>query len=125
MKQKKVFKEKLLMEKSIELKEIINAIEDRNGEDIQVIDLDGLSIIADCFVITSADNERQVNAITERIDEKLSEKGFEPLRIEGKNNGRWVLMDYGDVVVHIFHEKDRAFYNLERLWNDSKNIEHI
>ncbi len=104
---------------------IIEAIEDRNGDDTQIIDLDGISIIADTFIITSANNERKVNAIAEHIDEKLSENGIEPIGIEGKNNGRWILMDYGDTVVHIFHEEDRAFYNLERLWKESNNIKTL
>ncbi len=106
-------------------KNIINAIENKNGEDIQVIDLDGLSVIADNFIITSAGNERQVKAIADEVEEKLAEDGFEPLRVEGKNNGRWILIDYGDSVVHIFHNNERSFYNLERLWKEDDNIKYI
>lgn len=104
---------------------IITSIENKNGKDIQVIDLEGLSIIADNFIIASATNERQVGAIAEEVKQQASKLGYDLRNMEGRQSGRWVLLDFGDSVVHIFHEDERAFYNLERLWKDDNNISYI
>lgn len=106
------------------VEQVAEWVSDKRGKDIQIIDLDGLSVLADYFLIASGTNERQVAAIANEIEDKLSENGIEPKGIEGKNGGRWILLDYGDMVFHIFHEEDRAFYNLERLWKDGNNIEY-
>ncbi len=97
-------------------------IDDKKGSNIRIIDLDGVSIIADYFVIASGDSERQVKAIADNVEDEAAKEGFEPKNVEGKHNGRWILLDYGDVVVHLFHEEDRQFYDLERLWKDGKTI---
>ena len=83
-----------------------------------VIDVSEQLVITDLFVIASADNERQVNAIVDEIEDKLREAGHKPVRREGTREGRWALLDYIDVVVHIQHSEERAFYALERLWQD-------
>lgn len=103
-------------------KNIIDSIQDKKGTDIKEVNLEGLSILADNFIIASGSNERQVAAIAEAVEENASKIGVEPKGIEGKNSGRWILMDYGDVIVHIFHEEDRNFYDLERLWTEGNNI---
>jgi ribosome-associated protein len=83
-----------------------------------VLDVSEQLVITDCFVIASAPNERQVNAIVDNIEEKLREAGHKPVRREGTREGRWALLDYVDVVVHVQHNDERNFYALERLWKD-------
>lgn len=100
-----------------------HAAAERKAENIVVIDVSEPLVITDLFVIASADNERQVNAITEEIEDKLREAGHQPLRREGVREGRWALLDYGDVVVHVQHDDEREFYGLERLWADCPRVE--
>lgn len=91
---------------------------DKVAHDVTVIDVSEQLVITDVFVIASADNERQVNAIVDEVEDKLREAGHKPLRREGTREGRWALLDYADVVVHIQHSDERNFYALERLWKD-------
>lgn len=98
------------------------ALENKKGEDIQVIEIKEISIIADYFIIANGSNSSQVDALVDNVKEVLSKKGYEPLRIEGVRSASWILMDYGDVVVHVFSKEDRLFYNLERIWRDGKTI---
>ena len=79
--------------------------------------------LTDVFVIASADNERQVGAIVDEIEDRLRDAGAKPLRREGQREGRWVLIDFGDIVVHVQHEEEREFYALERLWKDCPAID--
>jgi ribosome-associated protein len=79
---------------------------------------DDVVVITDCFVIASASNERQVNAIVDEVEEKMREAGYKPARREGTREGRWTLLDYVDIVVHIQHQDERDFYALDRLWRD-------
>ncbi|MBW0016012.1 MAG: ribosome silencing factor [Mycobacterium sp.] len=88
------------------------------ADDVIVIDVSGQLVITDCFVIASASNERQVNAIVDEVEEKMREAGYKPARREGAREGRWTLLDYRDIVVHIQHQDDRNFYALDRLWSD-------
>nr|WP_205267687.1 ribosome silencing factor [Mycolicibacterium sphagni] len=88
------------------------------AQDIVVIDVSGQLVITDCFVIASASNERQVNAIVDEVEEKMRQAGYKPARREGTREGRWVLLDYVDIVVHIQHQEERNFYALDRLWRD-------
>jgi ribosome-associated protein len=88
------------------------------AEDVVVIDVSGQLVITDCFVIASASNERQVNAIVDEVEEKMREAGYKPARREGTREGRWTLLDYVDIVVHIQHQDERNFYALDRLWGD-------
>src|ERR1700744_1754947 len=83
-----------------------------------VIDVSGQLFITDCFVIASASNERQVNAIVDEVEEKMRQAGYKPARREGAREGRWTLLDYLDIVVHIQHQDERNFYALDRLWRD-------
>lgn len=112
-----------LMNSSKEMAKLVyDALEDKKGEDIQVIEIKEISIIADYFIIANGSNSSQVDALVDNVKEVLAKKGYEPLRIEGVRSASWILMDYGDVVVHVFSREDRLFYNLERIWRDGKTI---
>ncbi len=94
------------------------AASDKLGDDVLVIDVSEQLVITDCFVIASASNERQVNAIVDEVEEKMRAAGYKPARREGTREGRWTLLDYIDIVVHVQHADEREFYALERLWRD-------
>ena len=96
------------------------ALDEKKGKDIKVIDIHEVSVIADYFVIASASNQNQVQAMVDNVDETLGRAGFEAKQIEGTRNSSWVLMDYGDMIIHIFDEENRLFYDLERIWRDGK-----
>ena len=99
------------------------AIDDKKGQDIKIIDIHNVSLIADYFVIASGTNSNQVQAIVDNVEEQLGRAGFEAKQIEGNRNSSWILMDYGDVIVHVFDEENRLFYDLERIWRDGKVLE--
>mgnify|MGYP002545217895 CR=1 FL=1 len=99
-----------------------HALGEKKAEDIQVIDIRNISVIADYFVIASGTNSNQVQAIVDNVEEQLGRAGFEAKQIEGNRNSSWILMDYGDVIVHVFDEENRLFYDLERIWRDGKQI---
>ena len=99
------------------------AASDKLAEDIVAIDVSERLAITDIFLIASASNERQVNAIVDGIEEELAKEGLKPVRREGRSEGRWVLLDYATVVVHVQHEEDRVFYALERLWKDCPSVD--
>ena len=98
------------------------ALEEKKGEDIQVIEIGDISSIADYFIIANGMNTPQVDALVDAVKHTLGKEGFEPKRIEGVRSASWILMDYGDVVVHVFSKEDRLFYNLERIWRDGKTV---
>ncbi|MFH1305805.1 MAG: ribosome silencing factor [Candidatus Omnitrophota bacterium] len=91
---------------------------EKKGDDIVLMDMRGVSTAFDWFVLISASSSRKIGAISDTIQKNFSQKGVFPLCVEGKNASGWMLVDYGDVVVHVFHEDIRAFYGLERLWAD-------
>ena len=99
------------------------AIDDKKGQDIKIIDIHNVSVIADYFVIASGTNSNQVQAIVDNVEEQLGRAGFEAKQIEGNRNSSWILMDYGDMIVHVFDEEKRLFYDLERIWRDGKVLE--
>ncbi len=99
------------------------AADDKIATDVIVLDVSEQLVLTECFVIASASNERQVNAIVEEIEDQLREAGHKPTRREGTREGRWTLLDYLDVVVHVFHEDERQYYALEKLWKDCPVIE--
>ena len=99
------------------------AAADKLATDIVVLDVSEQLVITDCFVLASAKNERQVNAVVDEIEEQLRRHDTKPVRREGTREGRWVLLDFMDVVVHVQHEQERTFYGLERLWKDCPRIE--
>ncbi len=92
------------------------------ADDVIVIDVSSQLVITDCFVIASAGNERQVNAVVDEVEEKMRLAGYKPARREGTREGRWTLLDYVDVVVHIQHADERDYYALDRLWRDCPTI---
>lgn len=98
------------------------AAEDKKAEDIEILKVKGLTIIADYFVICSGNSETQVKAIARGIEEDLEEKEIVPRNRAGVSAARWILLDYSDIIVHIFHRQEREFYELERLWADAKKI---
>ncbi|HEV7651373.1 MAG TPA: ribosome silencing factor [Actinophytocola sp.] len=100
-----------------------NAAADKKASDVIVLDVSEQLVITDCFVIASAPNERQVGAIVDNVEEKMREAGTKAIRREGAREGRWVLLDFVDVVVHVQHAEERVFYGLERLWKDCPRIE--
>lgn len=101
------------------LKMVVKAADDKRAEDIVALKMSGISLIADYFVICHGNSDKQVQAISREIKEKAYESQFEVKRIEGFDEARWVLIDLGDVVVHVFHRDERNYYNLERLWGDA------
>ncbi len=100
----------------------IEALEDKKGEDIRIIDISQVSILADYFIIASGNNRNQVQALCDNVEEKLGRMGMKK-QTEGYDNGNWILIDYGDIVIHVFDKENRLFYDLERIWRDGKFIE--
>ena len=105
------------------LKTIVKVLDEKLAEDIVVIDMSIDSPICDYFVIASASNQNQVQAMVDNADEMLGRAGYEAKQIEGTRNSSWVLMDYGDMIIHIFDEENRLFYDLERIWRDGKILD--
>lgn len=106
------------------LKTVVKAADDKRAEDILVLNMQGISLIADYFVICHGNSDKQVQAIAREIKEKVDELNQPIKRMEGFEEARWVLVDLGDVVVHIFHYEERNYYKLERLWGDAP-IENV
>jgi ribosome-associated protein len=100
-----------------------HAAVDKIAQDIIALDVSDRLAITDVFVIASAPSERQVNAIVDGIEEELAKQGLKPVRREGRSEGRWVLLDYAEVIVHVQHEEDRVFYALDRLWKDCPTVD--
>ena len=98
------------------------AMEDKKASQIKIIDIHQVSVMADYFVIASGSNQNQVQAIMDNVDEVLGRAGYMTRHIEGARSSSWILMDYGDVIVHIFDEENRLFYSLERIWRDGKEV---
>ena len=99
------------------------ALEDKKAIDIKVIDIEKVSTLADYFIIASGSNRNQVQAMADNVEEVLGRAGYEPKQIEGYQTGNWILMDYRDIVIHVFDEENRLFYDLERIWRDGSVIE--
>ncbi|HEX5714608.1 MAG TPA: ribosome silencing factor [Thermoanaerobaculia bacterium] len=104
------------------VREAVAAAEDRKAVDLRVLHLEKVSDFTDFFLICSGTSERQVQAIADAVQERMREGQVRPLHVEGFNRGQWVLLDYGDFVVHIFQEEPRRFYSLERLWGDAPDV---
>ncbi|WP_294581614.1 ribosome silencing factor [uncultured Thomasclavelia sp.] len=102
---------------------IVRALDDKLAKDIVAIDMQLASPIYDTFVICTADNERLMDALRDSVEEKCEENGYAVKQIEGRRNSKWLLMDYGDIIVHIFDIEERQMYNLEKLWADMPRID--
>ena|SRR5690554_2529732 len=98
-------------------------IDEKKGKDIHILDIKELTTLTDYFILANGTSTIQVQAIADFVEEKAEEIGIELIRKEGYRNGRWILMDFNEVIVHVFHEEEREFYKLERLWQDANNIE--
>jgi ribosome-associated protein len=101
-----------LVEKTVEI------LDSKKANRISTINLEDLTIITDYFIICNGTSSTHIRTLADEVQEKLDEMGIRPSHVEGYNTARWILLDYGEIVIHIFHEEDRAFYNLERLWSD-------
>lgn len=99
------------------------ALDDKKGEDIQVIDISQVSVLADYFIIANGNSESQVRALVDNVEEELSKAGYEMKQREGYSSGNWVLMDFGEIIVHVFDKENRLFYDLERIWRDGKHVD--
>ena len=105
------------------VKKAVSALEDKKAEDITVIDISEVSTIADYFIIANGSNANQLAAMRDAVDEAFYKAGIHAKQVEGNNNSTWILIDYNDVIVHLFDKEDRLFYDLERIWKDGKIIE--
>lgn len=101
----------------------ILALEDKKAEDIRVIDISEVSVLADYFLIASGKNRSQLQAMTDEVEEKLGRAGYPMKQSEGYDNANWILLDFGDIIVHLFDQENRLFYDLERIWRDGKMID--
>lgn len=101
----------------------ILALEDKKAEDIRVIDISEVSIVADYFIIANGSNRSQIQALSDHVQETLGKAGYELKQAEGYNTANWILLDFGDLIVHIFDKENRLFYNLERIWRDGKIVD--
>ena len=101
----------------------IEALEDKKAEDIKVIDISEVSVIADYFIIAGGTNRSQIQALADNVDEKLGRAGHPSKQVEGYDTANWILMDFGDVIVHVFDKENRLLYDLERIWRDGQQVD--
>ena len=99
-----------------------DALSDQKGEDIKIIDITGVSVLADYFIIANGNSDSQVNALVDNVEEELHKAGYHLKQREGRANSSWILLDFGDIIVHVFDKDNRLFYDLERIWKDGKDI---
>lgn len=99
-----------------------DALSDKKGEDIKIIDITGVSVLADYFIIANGNSDSQLNALVDNVEEELHKAGYHLKQREGRANSSWILLDFGDIIVHVFDKDNRLFYDLERIWKDGKDI---
>ncbi len=107
------------------IKVVYNALDDKKGIDIKVLDISKISVMADYFIIASGANKNQVQALSDNVEEEMLKRGIHARQVEGYPSGNWILMDYGDFIVHVFNQDDRLFYDLERIWKDGELVEIV
>ena len=100
-----------------------NALDEKKGINMSIIDISEISTLADYFIIAGGNNENQVKALANSVEEEMYKVDCKPKHIEGFDNANWILMDFSDIIVHVFNEEDRLFYDLERIWRDGKHLE--
>lgn len=105
------------------LKLVVEALEDKKAEDIRIIDISEISVMADAFLIAGGSNRNQIQAMCDNVEERLGRAGHVVKQIEGYDTANWILMDFGDLIVHIFDKENRLLYDLERLWRDGQEVE--
>lgn len=108
------------MKSGTKIEKTVEILESKKAREIDVINISEVTILADYFVICSGTSNTHIRSLADELEFQMNEAGYECYHKEGYDSARWILMDYGDIVVHIFHEEDRSFYNLERLWSDGK-----
>lgn len=114
------------MEKSTEYYSIAaKALEDKFGEDIQILNIGKVSVLADYFIIATGKNPNQLQAMADEVEEKLYKEGLRLRHKEGRNDSGWTLLDFGEIIVHLFDQENRSFYNLERIWSDAEKVERM
>ena len=99
-----------------------DALSDKKGEDIKIIDITGVSVLADYFIIANGNSDSQVNALVDNVEEELHKAGYHLKQREGRANSSWILLDFGDIIIHVFDKENRLFYDLERIWKDGRDI---
>lgn len=104
-------------------RKIVQVMDSKKAKDIRLIKIEGISSLRDYFVVASASNTTQVKAIADEVEDEMTKLGLEPNRVEGRQSAQWILMDYYDVMVHVFLDEARNFYNLERLWSDAPQLD--
>ena len=102
---------------------VIDALEDKKALDLRVIDIQDVSVIADYFIIASGANSNQVQALADSAQEALEKAGYTARQIEGYGSASWILLDFNDIIIHVFSEESRLFYDLERIWRDGKDLD--
>ena len=113
-----------MIQSSMEMVRIaVDALREKKGKDIIALDVSGQTVLTDAFVIVTGQNSRQVSALTDAVDEALTRAGFEKKNVEGYHTGKWILLDFGDLIIHVFDVESRAFYDLERIWRDAERIQ--
>lgn len=100
----------------------INALEEKKANDIKILDISEVSVLADYFIIASGTNRNQVQAMADEVQEMLYKAGYESKQVEGYQSANWILMDYQDIIIHVFDEENRLFYDLERIWRDGSLV---
>ncbi len=110
--------------KTLEMTKLaLDALQDKKAEDIRVIDISEVSVVADVFMIAGGSNRSQIQALCDNVEEKMGRAGYPAKQIEGYDTANWVLLDFGDVIVHIFDMENRLLYDLERLWRDGRSVD--
>lgn len=104
-------------------RKIVQVMDNKKAKDIRLFKIEGISSLGDYFVVASASNTTQVKAIADEVEDEMTKLGLEPNRVEGRQSAQWILMDYYDVMVHVFLDEARSFYNLERLWSDAPQLD--
>ena len=122
-KRRKNYQEGTIIDSQKILEIAVKAADSKRAEEIVALDVREISLLADYFLICQANSERQINAIVDEINEQEAKNQVEVKRVEGKEGGKWILIDLGDVIVHVFQSSERAFYNLEKLWSDAPMVD--
>ncbi|MCI8821567.1 MAG: ribosome silencing factor [Lachnospiraceae bacterium] len=103
----------------------VSALEEKKAKDLKLLDISDVSVLADYFIIASGSNRNQVQAMADEVEERLGKAGHTPKQVEGYQTANWILMDYQDIIIHIFDEENRLFYDLERIWRDGNLVEKV
>lgn len=101
----------------------VEALEDKKAEDIRILDIREVSVVADYFIIASGNNRNQIQAFADEIEQRLGREDYHPKSLEGYENANWILLDFGDLVIHLFDKETRFFYDLERIWRDGRQMD--